>query len=248
VERVNAKIAENEALKKSKEILDKDYANVSAILGDKMSGHPAVTSQTVKQVSAYAATPQTEQHEQAAQTAQHEQVTLLHEKLTNLSVQHSDLHNKLLKSETEKSELRNELAQLKTQHERTKNQHAKKEGSKLRFQIEKLKSKNVESSNASRNQIKEDKELYAVTIIQSHLRGIKARKEYKDQKYRLQLTQNILSTEHSYLSSLRTLVEFYIEPLRRLAYLTEEEIGVIFSNAQEILKNNTLFWKPSTSV
>jgi len=60
-------------------------------------------------------------------------------------------------------------------------------------------------------------------------------------KYRFQIVRNILSTEHTYLSSLQTLVKCYIEPLRSLAYLNEEEIGIVFSNTEEILKNNTLF-------
>jgi hypothetical protein len=193
-ERVNAKIAENEALKKAKDTLQKDYTDISAILVDKMSGKPLATTSTTT------TTGQPTAHVQ-------NQVTQLGE----------NLQNQLL----------------------TKNQREEKERSKLPTEVEKLESKNVEPSTSS--QIKEDQQLDAVIIIQSHLRGIKTRKEYKDHKYRLQITRNILSSEHTYLSSLRTLVDCYIEPLHRQAHLTEQEIGVVFGNIQEILKNNTLF-------
>jgi len=105
MEHLNAKRGENEVLQKAIGILEKDYADISAILEEKMSGNPAVPGEVAKLQN---------------------QIVRLSEQMTYLSIEHSDLQDQLAKAETEKSEHTKELAQLKTMPVRVKQQKEKK--------------------------------------------------------------------------------------------------------------------------
>jgi len=223
MEHINAKIAENDTLKKAKATLEKDYADISAILEDKMSDTPVAANEAAQ-----------------FQT----QIMRLSEQLTYMTIDQSDLQDQLAKVETEKLELNKQLAQLKTKHVRAKKQKEKKqrdkERSTLQREVQKLKGKSVDSLKTPRNPNKSDETLYAAILIQSRLRGIRARRQFRDHKYRYQVAREIMTTERSYVASLRVLTDCFIEPLRRLGYLTEEEIEIVFGNTEQLLKSNSL--------
>jgi len=105
MEQLNSKLAENEALKKTKDSLEKDHAPISSLIENKMSNNPLAAGEAVQLQN---------------------QITRLSEQLTYKSIELSDLKDQLTKVENEKSELTKKIAHLKTKQMSIKKTKRKK--------------------------------------------------------------------------------------------------------------------------
>jgi len=62
-------------------------------------------------------------------------------------------------------------------------------------------------------------------------------------EYRSKIVQEILDTEHSYLTSLNVMIKRYLIPLRENPKLSKEPIADIFGNVEDILATNEVLYK-----
>eukprot|EP01124_Arcella_intermedia_P028412 TRINITY_DN5771_c0_g1_i1.p1 TRINITY_DN5771_c0_g1~~TRINITY_DN5771_c0_g1_i1.p1 ORF type:complete len:1404 (-),score=573.46 TRINITY_DN5771_c0_g1_i1:30-4241(-) len=218
-EQLKLKNVENQELIKTKETLQIDLKQLQQILEKNISKNTASGGSNTE----------------ASQLQL--QVIKLNEQLTQMSLENSDLQDQLDKTEKDKSDLEKELIGLKAKREHANKQKEKKkrekENTNIRRDLQRLKP--TSNTSVAVAQPKEDDDtIRAAIFLQSRLRGLRARRQYNEHKLRFSITKEILSTEQSYSASMRTVVDTYIQPLRKLAYLTEEEISIIFGNIEQI--------------
>eukprot|EP01130_Rhizamoeba_saxonica_P017843 TRINITY_DN874_c0_g1_i2.p1 TRINITY_DN874_c0_g1~~TRINITY_DN874_c0_g1_i2.p1 ORF type:complete len:571 (-),score=132.14 TRINITY_DN874_c0_g1_i2:221-1933(-) len=186
-------------------------------------------------------------------------VNKLKKKLSRAQVKYTNLSNSIEESKDTVSDLENKIEELESKLVAEKKLSGKYYN-KLQNTIEKYQQEseisanlkqNFKSVNDSMNELFDSGEVNIPSIsvssedeLEKSSSGEDSQEEFYLQRIekRIQITNEILETEQSYLSGLLKIVEKYIEPLKKSGIISDSQINDIFGKVQLILDINTEFY------